>query len=207
MVRFETQNSPSYYALRLLVSSLRLRKLSVTNWVCWDEAHFGKMAGYYVTHEFFSDVHPPLGKMLLAFIGHLTGFRGDLSWEHRPDHQFPDDSYLGMRFLCAIFGASLVPLVFLTVCSLSGSLFSASVSASFLLIDTGAITISRYAINNLMLAVTDSKKTMLEAATLERTRQINRNNADIFLERVVNHQLSKCLEGKFEFIHSETNKK
>ena len=47
----------------------RLYKIHFPAYVCWDETHFGKMSGYYINGTFFLDVHPPLGKLIIACIG------------------------------------------------------------------------------------------------------------------------------------------
>jgi dolichyl-phosphate-mannose--protein O-mannosyl transferase len=43
----------------------------------WDETHFGKHANFYITGQFFFDVHPPLAKVKpICIVGyhraHLT---------------------------------------------------------------------------------------------------------------------------------------
>jgi hypothetical protein len=83
------------------------------NWVCWDETHFGKMGNWYINRTFFFDVHPPLGKMVIAALGYLTGYNGTHPFE-KPGQSFEDHNILGMRAGCTLIGCAIVPFSFLT---------------------------------------------------------------------------------------------
>lgn len=128
-----------------LVSFLtRFYKIDEPAHVCWDETHFGKMASWYLNRTFFFDVHPPLGKMLIALSGHLTGYDGKFAFD-KPGDQYDNYSqYLGMRIFCATLGSLIVPLVFVGTKSISKSDVSALVASSFVLFDNGMITLTRY---------------------------------------------------------------
>ena len=67
----------SVLAILTVVSLLtRLWGLTLGHQVCWDETHFGKMAGWYLNRTYYFDVHPPLGKLLIAGIGKVVGYNG-----------------------------------------------------------------------------------------------------------------------------------
>jgi dolichyl-phosphate-mannose-protein mannosyltransferase len=83
------------------------------NWVCWDETHFGKMGNWYINRTFFFDVHPPLGKMIIAALGYFTGYNGTHPFE-KPGQPYDDYHVYGMRAGCTIIGCAIVPFSFLT---------------------------------------------------------------------------------------------
>lgn len=52
----------------------RLAFLSQPGEVVWDEGFFGAFAQCCFTHAFFFDIHPPLGKLIIALGAYLGGF-------------------------------------------------------------------------------------------------------------------------------------
>jgi len=127
----------------IATAATRFYQLNEPAHVCWDEAHFGKFAGYYINRTFFFDVHPPLGKMLIGLFGYLDGYQGNFAFE-TPGDMYGDIPYQGMRLGCAILGAFLVPLSFLTVWEMTFSLPAATFAGLLILLDTGFITLNRY---------------------------------------------------------------
>ncbi|XP_043191873.1 protein O-mannosyl-transferase 2-like [Amphibalanus amphitrite] len=127
----------------LLSAVTRLYDLRSPPWVAWDETHFGKMANWYINRTFFFDVHPPLGKILIAGAGYATGYNGSFPFT-KPGEQFNETSFVGMRALCATMGASIVPMAFITVDDLTGSVTAATLGSLLLALDVGITTISRF---------------------------------------------------------------
>lgn len=77
--------------------------------VVFDEVHFGKFISGYFTREYFFDIHPPLGKLLIFAAGKVGGFQPGFSFAEI-GQKFPDNAYLYLRLLPTIAGI-LLPLV------------------------------------------------------------------------------------------------
>jgi dolichyl-phosphate-mannose-protein mannosyltransferase len=75
----------------------------------FDEVHFGKFISAYFTHQYYFDIHPPLGKLILAGWGWLWGFKPGFSFGSIGD-VYPDHLYMALRFLPSLAGA-LLPIV------------------------------------------------------------------------------------------------
>ncbi|XP_015113145.1 protein O-mannosyl-transferase 2 [Diachasma alloeum] len=132
-----------FMGILVLTAATRFYKVSEPEHVCWDETHFGKMGSWYINRTFFFDVHPPLGKMLIALSGYLTGYDGRFPFE-KPGDKFEDTKYLGMRIFCTFLGATIVPLAYLIVWDLTKSTRASVLSAMFILLDVGLLTLNRY---------------------------------------------------------------
>jgi len=127
----------------LLTFGTRLYKVNEPAWVCWDETHFGKMASWYINRTFFFDVHPPLGKMMIAAMGYTTGYNGTHAFE-KPGDLYEDHNWLGMRGGCTLLGCAIVPFCFLTVWNFTSSLTASFLAAWLLIFDIGVLVLNRY---------------------------------------------------------------
>jgi len=109
---------PAIYTL--LSCWTRFHKIGHANTVVWDEAHFGKFGSHYLKREFYFDVHPPLGKMLVGLAGLLSGYNGHFEFKSGEvyDEHVP---YVAMRVMMATFGVALVPLGWYTAVELGMS--------------------------------------------------------------------------------------
>ncbi|XP_032521086.2 protein O-mannosyl-transferase 2 [Danaus plexippus] len=121
----------------------RFYKVLEPDHVCWDETHFGKMASWYINRTFFFDVHPPLGKMLIALSGKLTGYDGTFPFE-KPGDKYEGAKYGGMRIFCTTLGALIIPLTFLSMWEMTKSLDASFLGTLLLLCDVGFLTLNRY---------------------------------------------------------------
>ncbi|KAI9323997.1 Dolichyl-phosphate-mannose-protein mannosyltransferase-domain-containing protein [Obelidium mucronatum] len=141
-----------YVPVALTVLSLwtRLYKISWANYVVWDEAHFGKFASQYLKREFYFDVHPPMGKMLLGLSGLLSFYNGSFSFESGKEYP-ADVNYTGMRVFCALFGAFMVPLAYFTGVHLHMSKPACVLLACMVMFDIATLEISRFILLDSML--------------------------------------------------------
>jgi len=147
----------------LLTGWTRLYKVDQPAWVCWDETHFGKMGSWYINRTFFFDVHPPLGKMMIAGLGYVSGYNGTHPFE-KPGDLYEDHPYMGMRVGCTLLGCCIVPFSFLTVWEFTHSLTASGLAATLLVFDIGLMTLNRYILLDpiLLFFISGSVFTMAE---------------------------------------------
>ncbi|CUM65149.1 uncharacterized protein PRCAT00002776001 [Priceomyces carsonii] len=134
----------------ILSFAVRVYRIGVNDAVVWDEAHFGKFGSYYLRHEFYHDVHPPLGKMLVGLSGYLAGYNG--SWDFPSGEVYPDYiDYTKMRIFNATFSALCVPFAYLTMKELGYSIATTWLFTLMVTLESSYVTLGRFILLDSML--------------------------------------------------------
>ncbi|KAJ3018789.1 UNVERIFIED_CONTAM: hypothetical protein HDU68_010981 [Siphonaria sp. JEL0065] len=124
---------------------IRLFKISNPSQVVFDEVHFGGFSTKYINGEFFMDVHPPLGKLMFAATGLLSGsYNSTFSFSKiGTDYKSSHVPYVMMRLLPGTMGALLVPVAYITCRNFELSNVAGMLVAGLLMIENGFVTQSR----------------------------------------------------------------
>jgi len=117
--------------------------------VVFDEAHFGLYATKYFSHQYYFDIHPPLGKMLLAISGFFGRIKPGFNFE--PNSSYGDFNFLALRILPALFGSFLVLLIYFFVKELGFSKRVAFLSGFLILFDNAFLVQSRLILLDIIL--------------------------------------------------------
>lgn len=113
------------------------------NQTVFDEVHFGKFVSGYYTHEYYFDIHPPLGKLTIAGFGKLFDFRPEFSFAEIGD-EFPDSKYMALRFLPSLAGSLLPAVIFLLALQLGFSRRSAFATGLLIAFENGLLVQTRF---------------------------------------------------------------
>ncbi len=109
----------------------------------FDEVHFGKFVSGYFTHEYFFDIHPPLGKLLISGMGYATGFKPGFSFGQIGE-AFPDREYMALRLLPTLAGTLLPVIFFYLILELGFSRIAAVGGAMLLIFENALLVQSRF---------------------------------------------------------------
>lgn len=144
----------TYYASPLILTVaaafVRLYGIGGAQSVTWDEAHFGKFGSYYLQHTFYFDVHPPLGKLLVALSGYLAGFDGSFLFDS--GSSFPEGpQFTYMRIFNAMFGILCTPIAYFTALELQCSIWTSWLVGLSVAFEMLALILSRFILLDLML--------------------------------------------------------
>jgi len=109
----------------------------------FDEVHFGKFVSGYLTHQYFFDIHPPFGKLAIAGMARVAGFKPGFDFLNIGE-QYPNSQYIWLRFLPALFGSMLAPLIYLLTLRLSGSSRASRMAAFFIAFENALLAQSKF---------------------------------------------------------------
>ena len=138
-------------ALLVLGFVTRFAWIGSPSQVVFDEVHFGKFASAYFDGQYYFDIHPPLGKLLIAAGAALSGY-GNYVKEHGVfdfatiGEQYGFMPYVGFRLFPAIAGALLPLAVFWFAKSMKLSDLAAFGAGFLVALDNALLTQSRLAL-------------------------------------------------------------
>lgn len=134
---------PEFWALTILAFITRFWGLLSPREVVWDEVHYERFAGSYFTGNYYLDVHPPLGKLMMAAAAKLLGVSGAALANVEPAPL--------LRALPALTGALMIPLAYLLIRELGSGRRTAAFAALLLLVDNAMLVESRLILPDMIL--------------------------------------------------------
>jgi len=123
---------------------VRLWKFHYPPNVVFDEIHFGNFTNFYLKHEYFFDIHPPLAKFLFAIFASLSEYDASIPFSKIFGKEYPSENYVPLRITPVMF-SSLTPLcIYTAVRFVPFSRIAAFTSAMLFCFDTSAICEGRF---------------------------------------------------------------
>ncbi len=117
----------------------------------FDEVHFNYFAGFYYTGQYYYDIHPPLGKLIIALSALPFGGIASEDVIRTISTPYPSDVYVAMRTLPAFFGSCLPLLIFLIARELKLSVMTAFMAGVLATADNALLIQSRLILLDAML--------------------------------------------------------
>lgn len=121
------------------------------NSAVFDEIYFNDFASSYYTGEYYYDIHPPLGKLLLALCALPAGGLSTGDVVKGIGDSFSSGALVAMRFLPALSGAILPAVIFLFSRALGFRHLAAFLAGLFVILDNGLLAQSRLILMDSML--------------------------------------------------------
>jgi len=139
-----------FFLLAALAFTVHLAFLNHPSQVVFDEVHFGKFVSAYFTGQYYFDIHPPLGKLLIAGWVKLAGVNPVFAFD-KIGETIPPNILSAMRFLPALTGGLFV-LAFTWLAYLISRNRTTALLAGFLiLLDNAFLVQSKFILVDIFL--------------------------------------------------------
>ena len=112
---------------------------------------FDNFTNWYTMSEFFYDIHPPLGKLVMFLFANLSEYDGSIEFSRYYAQSFHNYQYIILRITPAFFSSLRVPLIYLTLRFDSFSSCAAFISSFMIICDTSLLTDQRFILSAGML--------------------------------------------------------
>jgi dolichyl-phosphate-mannose--protein O-mannosyl transferase len=127
----------------------RIFRIQYPPYVVFDEVYFGNFTNWYLSGLYFTDIHPPLAKLIMAGVAHYAGYKGDFNFELLGEgKRYPNMNYVPLRITPAFFGALCVPLTYFSIRAMLCSPFAALAGALLIASDVMLIAEARHILSD-----------------------------------------------------------
>jgi dolichyl-phosphate-mannose-protein mannosyltransferase len=117
--------------------------------VVFDEVYFGNFTNWYLQGSYFTDIHPPLAKLIMALVAWFAGYKGNIMFSAiGDDAKYPTMEYVLLRVTPAFFGALCVPLIYFSMRSMVCSQFASFIASILVMSDLMLIVEARHILSD-----------------------------------------------------------
>ncbi|HVZ47511.1 MAG TPA: phospholipid carrier-dependent glycosyltransferase [Gemmatimonadaceae bacterium] len=127
---------PELLVLFVLAVVTRFWSLTSPHDVVFDEALYEEYIGHYFNGTYYFNLHPPVGKLILALGAHLLGIA--------PHTLQAIEPAVTLRAIPAAAGALIIPVFYQLLTQLGANRRTATLGAFLLLCDTAVLAVSRF---------------------------------------------------------------
>ena len=149
MKNYFKKNWPIFVLLVLAILT-RFLFLGYPSEVVFDEVYFGKFVSSYLSHQYYFDIHPPLGKLMIAGFSKIFGFQGGSDFSNIGQSINKNELFI-LRFLPALFGVLFVLLIYQLILLIGLSKKAAFLGAFLVLFDNAILTQSKFILLDIIL--------------------------------------------------------
>lgn len=118
--------------------------LQKPSFVVFDEQWFLNFSASYYTQEYYFDIHPPLGKEIIAAVGDIFGFQPPSQGLYLPQNYETTNNYLPFRQVVALFGMLIPVIVYFILRKIKISPLYCAVGSLVVLFDNSILAQSRF---------------------------------------------------------------
>lgn len=138
-----------FLSLVFLTFFTRFYNLSNPPNVVFDEAHFALYSTKYLSGEYYYDIHPPLGKLILSLINFI--FAGKTDFQFKVGEKYEDFNFLPARATIAFFGSLFILLIYFLARECGFSERAAFLASFLILFDNSFLVQSRFILLDMIL--------------------------------------------------------
>ena len=164
--KIETADAFICFILLIITFFQHTYNIQHPNRTVFDEVYFGNFTNYYLKHTFFFDIHPPLGKLLMASIGYLAEYDGELQFQDCPESGYHEPDYVQLRLTPALLSSLCIPFIYMSMRFLSFSKIASFSSAFLLMCDTSFVAEARHILSDGVLIFFSSLHIMILCYTI-----------------------------------------